>query len=121
MYRRSIRGPLSLPVGKNTGCEQRSFVGAQVAMQPGLEVLWSGGGVDLSIHLAPIALCRLAFLAMAYYAYTRFSFEIAVAGSLIDLLLAEPLSFLPSQWNVLLVLSYLTVVAGVVAAATFHL
>ena len=38
-------------------------------MQPGLEILWSGGGVDFSIHLAPTVVRWLALVGVGCYGY----------------------------------------------------
>ena len=48
--------------------DNRALLGSR-GMQPGLEILWSGGGVDFSIHLAPTVVQWLALVGVGCYGY----------------------------------------------------
>ena len=53
-------------------------------MQPGLEILWSAGGVSLSVHLTPTVVQWLACLGLSYYGYRYYLPTLPSPGKIVE-------------------------------------
>ena len=90
-------------------------------MQPGLEVLRPRGGMDLVIHLSPLAIIRLVVILGCYHVSSPHSFEPPALASTIDFLLPDASSLLLDRSDSALLLAVLVVLSRGVVLSTFHL
>ncbi len=63
-------------------------------MQPGLEVIWLGGGVTATVHLSTSVIRFLLGAVTLYYIYSKFDFALLVPISIADLWFSVPLAAL---------------------------
>ena len=63
--------------------ETRALLGSRV-MQPGLEILWSGGGVDFSIHLTPTVVQWLVLLGVGCYGYRYYFLPLPPLAKIVE-------------------------------------
>ena len=96
-------------------------------MQPGLEILWSGGGIDFSLHLTPTVVQWLVLLGVGCYGYWYYFLPLPpLAKVLEEWWLAVEYAFSPydSPWGDLV--SYhsafvaVAISAGAVLFSIFH-